>query len=98
MADNIIAMHSIPLFHGLGWMAICYSVSKGCTMNSSLFSDFRRAISIQVVCGLSLAVFKPQTPAIVPNPTNTVEAAISDGFDYILSLPTFPEVCFINRL
>ena len=39
-----------------------------------------------------MAVFKPHSPAIVSNPTNTINAAISDGFDYIFSSPTFPEV------
>lgn len=45
-----------------------------------------------------MAVFKPQSPAIVPNPSNTINTAISDGFDYILSSPTFPEVSLSTPL
>ena len=42
--------------------------------------------------GITNAVFKPQSPPIVPNPMNTFEAAMADKCDYVLVAPAFIEV------
>ncbi|THH03938.1 hypothetical protein EW145_g5884 [Phellinidium pouzarii] len=41
--------------------------------------------------GFVAAVFKPQSPAVVPNPVNVIEGAIATNFDYVFVTPTFPE-------
>ncbi|THH09230.1 hypothetical protein EW145_g2182 [Phellinidium pouzarii] len=41
--------------------------------------------------GLVVSVFKPQSPAVVPNPVNVIENAIALNFDYAFVTPTFVE-------
>ena len=45
-----------------------------------------------------MAVFKPQNPAIVPNPVNVIEAAIAAKCDYMVVTPTYAEVRFLAVL
>ena len=45
-----------------------------------------------VVCGITAATFKPQSPPVVPNPINTFEAIMRDRCDYIVAAPSFVEV------
>ncbi|KAI5121945.1 hypothetical protein M0805_002017 [Coniferiporia weirii] len=44
-----------------------------------------------VTSGLVAAAFKPQSPAIIPNPVNVIKSVISLKSDYIFISPTFPE-------
>lgn len=38
-----------------------------------------------------VAVFKPQSPAVKPNPTNVLEGTIATKSDYVFLTPTFIE-------
>ncbi|KAH8113759.1 acetyl-CoA synthetase-like protein [Phellopilus nigrolimitatus] len=44
-----------------------------------------------VACGITAAVFKPQSPPTVPNPVNVIEGAIFSKSDYVFCPPSFPE-------
>ena len=88
MADNIVAAHSVPLFHAGGLVGLFYAVSGIKSLNQCFVSS----LFMQPTCGSTMAVFRPESPAIKPNPTNCIEAAISDGFDYVRCTPTFLEV------
>ncbi|KAL5492825.1 hypothetical protein ACEPAI_4273 [Sanghuangporus weigelae] len=48
-------------------------------------------LTVPATAGLILAVFKPQTPAIVPNPVNVFEGSLATKAEYLLSPPTFFE-------
>lgn len=41
--------------------------------------------------GSIVAAFKPQSPPIVPNPNNVLEAVVSSKCDYVMIAPTFVE-------
>ena len=88
MADNVIAVHSVPLFHAGGMIGVFYAVS-GKTLLNQCFVSF---LFIQPTCGFTMTVFRPESPAIVPNTANCIEVAISDGFDYVRCTPSFLEV------
>ena len=68
---------------------------SGCDRPTKLTMSTGRGVSIvlyAVACGITNAVFRPQSPPIVPNIENTFEAIMADKCDYILTVPTFIEV------
>ncbi|EJC99607.1 acetyl-CoA synthetase-like protein [Fomitiporia mediterranea MF3/22] len=48
-------------------------------------------IAFPASIGVCLALFKPQSPAVVPNPVNVFEAALVAETDYLFSPPSFVE-------
>ncbi|THH03024.1 hypothetical protein EW145_g6597 [Phellinidium pouzarii] len=48
-------------------------------------------VMFSVSCGFVAAVFKPQSPAVIPNPVNVIESAIALKCDYAFVSPIFPE-------
>ncbi|THH07788.1 hypothetical protein EW145_g3144 [Phellinidium pouzarii] len=48
-------------------------------------------IQYALITGFVSSVFKPQSPAVIPNTVNVIEGAIAAKADYILVTPTFVE-------
>ncbi|PAV14618.1 acetyl- synthetase [Pyrrhoderma noxium] len=61
----IYSCHSIPIFHGMGWMPLTFPTSVG----------------------LTIGVFKPQFPPIMPTPQNVLESSVKIKTDLILTAP-----------
>ncbi|EJC99103.1 acetyl-CoA synthetase-like protein [Fomitiporia mediterranea MF3/22] len=49
------------------------------------------SIAFSTGCGLVVAAFKPQTPAVVPNPDNVFQQASATNCDFIFTTPTMIE-------
>lgn len=86
----------------LALLVTVFPTSTGCHCSFSYMAYVKGSFSwhllklflnyVQVGTGLVCCVFKPHSPATVPNPANVFENAVATECDYIFIAPTFIEV------
>ena len=90
LAGAVFSVHTVPMFHG-----VIFFLNVSNSQSLRLTSARGVVLTLySVACGVTNAVFKPQSPPVVPNPVNTFEAVIADKCDYVMVPPAFIEVNF----
>ncbi len=77
------------MYHALGIAQVHVAVSRDSPHKISLLIDL---VSSQASCGVILATFRPQFPAIIPSSDKVFEDVVATKTDISLSVPTFLEV------
>jgi hypothetical protein len=108
LTDQILSLHSMPMYHGMLQLAFVRKLSLKLVFNLTGMGILQTFWSVsscssttiissdlfKAACGLVLSAFEPKSPPTIPTPENHFRAAKATGSDIIFCVPSFIEVCF----